>query len=577
MAISKVRSSLYLVVVAAALGASGPMAYAQPPQPRPGETPGAETTRLKTELERKRRALEEKEKKPPKIEVEEEKKAPFAEGVTFTLKEVRITGSTVFKADDFKVVYAPYLGKEVTSKELGEILDRAKAKYKEKGYLTTTAYFPEQEIRDGIIEIMVLEGKMGELRVEGTKYFPASLIKKYFHSKKNELLNIQKLERDIVRLNKNPDIEVRTVISPGAEPGSSDVVLTVKDRFPYHPGAGFDNHGSRLIGKDRTILSFRSSNLTANNDSFFSGILFSRDANAQSVSYQLPVDTYGTKLCVDYSHFNQKLGKEFKAFDITGDSKVLTPYISKELYLSEAAEGYFNIGIDIKSVKQHNNGVTLADDQLRVPFFGFEFTNNDAWGMTTFSPRFGFGTGHFLGASTYNHPTAARAETGGFFFKYSHEVVRAQRMFLGSYAVIRSQFQASTRTLSPSEQLQIGGSMSVRGYPEGDFLADTGAILNIDWIFPMYLLPETVKLPYADVPLRRQIEPVLFMDMGGGRLNKAEPLERRDKFLMGIGGGVRVRLYRNIFCRFEWAKDIGAKPTTGAGPSSFHVSIQTEL
>jgi hemolysin activation/secretion protein len=117
----------------------------------------------------------------------------------------------------------------------------------------------------------------------------------------------------------------------------------------------------------------------------------------------------------------------------------------------------------------------------------------------------------------------------------------------------------------------------VRGYPEGDFLADTGAIVNFDWIFPMYILPESLKLPYSDVPMKRQFEPVVFMDLGGGRLNKQLPLERRDKFLMGIGGGIRVRLYKNVFCRFEWAKAVGARPTGGAGPSSFNVSIQTEL
>ena len=51
----------------------------------------------------------------------------------------------------------------------------------------------------------------------------------------------------------------------------------------------------------------------------------------------------------------------------------------------------------------------------------------------------------------------------------------------------------------------------------------------------------------------------------------------RDKFLASFGGGIRVRLYKNLFCRFEWAKDVGSKPTAGSGPSTFHFSVQSEL
>ena len=125
--------------------------------------------------------------------------------------------------------------------------------------------------------------------------------------------------------------------------------------------------------------------------------------------------------------------------------------------------------------------------------------------------------------------------------------------------------------------MQLGGDNTIRGYPEGDYLADIGADLNIDWIFPMYLIPKDYKLPYSQTPLRNQIQPVIFMDMGGGVLKNRLAGERKEKFLMGVGGGVRINLYDNFNARIEFAQAIGASPTPDSGSSNFHISINFEI
>ena len=149
-------------------------------------------------------------------------------------------------------------------------------------------------------------------------------------------------------------------------------------------------------------------------------------------------------------------------------------------------------------------------------------------------------------------------------------------MFLDSYMYIRSQFQVASHTLAPSEQLQLGGMDSVRGYPEGDYLADTGAVANFDWVFPMYIIPKEWKLPGQEMPLRHQIEPVFFVDIGGGKLNKTLPGERENKFLAAIGGGLRVH-FKYFSLRLDWAENVGDKPTSGAGPSTFYFTFQSEI
>jgi len=283
---------------------------------------------------------------------------------------------------------------------------------------------------------------------------------------------------------------------------------------------------------------------------------------------------------MDFTVYTTKLGLEYKGYDITGITQMYTPHIGGEIYLSEDFQANIDTGLEIKSVIRKTMGNITSNDQLRIPYVTFDLNKVDSLfngGQTSFTPRFSFGTGHFLGASSFGHPGGSRDSTGGGYFKYEHTVRRVQRMPFESYVSARSQFQTASQTLPSSEQFQIGGMNTVRGYPEGEYLCDIGATLNLEWIFPMYLIPKEIKLPFADSPLRQQVQPVAFMDLGGGKIKKVEYGEKPIRFLMGLGGGIRVQFNRNLFCRVEWAERIGDRPTQGQGPSNFYLSLQTEI
>lgn len=545
----------------------------------PGQEPGAQAERMQKESVAKKQALEKKKVKPVEIEVPEEKeKIPQEKKVSFTLTQVNITGATVFTLTQIEPLYKPYLNHEITFNDLNNIAAKIKEKYQKQGYITTTAYIPEQDIKGGVVEIRVVEGKLGELKIEGNKYFSSELIEKFFHSKKNEILNVNGLERDLLRLNLNSDLELRSVISAGKETGASDITLKAKENFPYHLGANFDNQGTRLTGKWRQAATFRSSNLTGNFDSLYETSIFSSETFGEFIGYTLPIGTYGTKFGLDATYFKMHIGKEFKSYEIHGVSQIYIPHLSWELALKEDFQANANLGLEIKSIKKKTLGSVTSSDQLRTPYFGFDFTKIDSFaGQTTFSPKFSFGTAHFLGASDRNHPTSSRAGTGGFFFKYEQTLNRLQRMPLDSYLYVRTDFQDASHTMASSEQLQLGGANSIRGYPEGDYMADIGGSMNLDWVMPMYLIPKDWKLNNSNTPIRHLIEPLIFADLGGGRLKKVMPGETKDKFLSGVGGGLKLHFGRYASCNLEWARYTGNKPTSGSGPSTFYFIFQTEI
>ena len=402
---------------------------------------------------------------------------------------------------------------------------------------------------------------------------------KLFSDKKNELLNFKKVQKDLLRLNRFQDVQTKSLLSAGKERQTTDVTLAVKDQFPWHVGTSVDTQGTRLTGQYRTSLYLRGTNVTGHGDTLFVDTLLTTGSVGEFASYETPIGTQGLKAGIDYSFFWMKLGKEFKDYDITGTTQMYVPHLSMDLGLTEDFSADTEVGLKIESIKRFQHSSTSSNDQLRLPYVGFNFTNIDTFlsgGQNAFSPQFVFGTSEFLGAHPHNDPKNSRADTGGFFFKYGQSVSRIQRMPYESYLSLRSQFQAATCGLPSAEQLQLGGETSIRGYPEGDFLADLGANLNLDWIFPMYFIPRTWKVPRSDTPLRRWIEPTIFMDVGGGKLLEPLPGENSCKFLMGLGSGFRLHLYDKAFLKFEWAKPVGDKPYGGAGPATFSFTFQVE-
>ena len=545
----------------------------------PGSSIGAQSERFQEDAREKQDFLEAKKVKKPQIKIEEpEKKKEEAPKVQFMLREVALQGATLFSTKELAKFYQPSLNQKVNFDDLNTIAQKIKAYYFSKGYWTTLVFLPAQDVKDGKVIIQIAEGKMGELKVEGNRWFSKWLIRRYAHTHSGELLNMARLQKGIQRLDENSDIEIKAVVDKGEKPQTSDVVLQVKDHFPWHIGFSEDNSGMRLTGKARSSISLRGSNVFGLNDSLFSNTMLTSRSVGQAVNYEIPLNTYGTKAGFNFSYFSMRLGKEFKAASIKGYSSTYTPYLSQALYSDENYQASANMGLEIKSIKRRQDANQTTNDQLRLPYLGFDLSALDRFrGQTSFSPQMTFGTQNFIGASIRNHPSASRAGTGGFFANYTQTLKRIQAMPWNTYLVLKSLFQAPSRSLPSSEQFQLGGMNSVRGYPEGDYSADIGAQLNADWVCPLAFLPEKWKVPYTGISVGKQLEVVGFTDLGGGKLKRVLPGERQEKFLMGVGGGFRIHLWNNLYVRLEWAQAVGDQPTGGSGPSRLPYGIQSEI
>ncbi len=549
-------------------------AFAALPPLAAGQSLEAQAERFHQEYSIEKRSREQKITKAL-IETEENEKEVDQPGVSFELKAVHVSGMTIFDPERLTFVWKPYVGKKVDFRDLNNIVRLIKRVYRDLGYLTTTAYLPPQDINSGVVEISVVEGKRGNLSVEGNRYFSTPSIAKYFHTYRGEVMDMGEIEKDVSRLNQNKDLGVTTVLSTGENPQEVDMILKAQDYLPYHVSIGTDNQGSNLTGRFRRLVNISTSNLTGNEDNLTFNGAYSDLSQGNYLSYQTPVGTYGTKLGLDAGYFQGLLGQQYKSLDVTNYTEFFDPNASFELYQSEDTQVHLRSGMQIKHINKKIAFAQVTNEDLRLPYLALDIIRMDPLGQTSFSPEISTSMPGFLGGSRGDNSRSSRPGVDKFFTKYDQYISRNQVMPWGSYMQIRSQIQFASRTLPTSEQLQLGGESSVRGYPEGDFLADSGGDMEAEWYFPMYGMPASWQL--FGTRLKNDIEPFIFYDMGGGRLIKVNSGETRTRFLSGTGAGVKIHLKKNMYLKLEWAVATGDDPIHGTGPSTFDVSFQAGI
>jgi hemolysin activation/secretion protein len=377
------------------------------------------------------------------------------------------------------------------------------------------------------------------------------------------------------RVNDNPDVKVKATLRAGTQPGTTDVDLSVTERFPIHLSGFYDNLGRRLIGTQRGGLMVANNNFTGIGDRTLTVLSWTGRSFGVTNHYEIPLGKSATKIGFDYAHSRLKLGKEFEELKVRGRATIYTPYISHEFYTSDNLRVSADLPFDFVNLRTTILGEDFTEDRLRVLRPSFTMEQFDRYGSTYFRNEFGIGLNIFS-ATTGNESEASRAGAGSKFFRYTGFLTRTQRLPLGTYGVFRAITQLSPDRLVSNEQLQIGGAFTVRGYKEGRLIGDNGLVLSSEWRIPAFVFPKTWKIPNTSYVLRDNIQAVTFADFGASWTNRPAPGIGASDYIFGIGVGVRARLTRFMVARVDMGIPLLRQWPDNNRPR-LHFGLQSEL
>jgi hemolysin activation/secretion protein len=480
------------------------------------------------------------------------------------INSIKIEGNTLISMEELTPVSSPFQGKEATLADLGELVKAINKLYQEKGYYTSIAYIPPQDVSEGNVVIKILEGTVGNISVAGNKFYRTSTIARYLDQGTGDPFSIPKLEENLRWMNRRGDFRVRATLSPNSSAGKTDVRLDVEEKQPWQIALTSDSLGRPTIGTTRWGTELINRNVTGIGDHFIGKWIGAAGTQTALASYSVPINSHGTEVSgtFSFSQVDVDLPRVLDNDDIIGRAFNYGLLISQPL----DKEHVFSVdaGLNFRQISSFFNGSPTGQDNIRSLQFGMNFNKFDRYGYT------------FARAQT----AVATTVFGGNrqFWKAEGVFNRVFRLPYKNYLLINSSSQFSPNPLPAAEQFQLGGAYSVRGYTEGLLTGDKGYQFSIEHRWPI------PGLSHVSEWLGSRVMGATFFDMGQAwydnnywsyRTNADRPARNRFKAandvttLIGAGIGVRARLtqYAQGFVDFGFglldrsANEINAQPT----------------
>lgn len=437
------------------------------------------------------------------------------EQVTFTLTRIDFEPSEVLEEDAVNAIFDRYLGNEVTVDDLQAIAAAVNKLYADGGYVTCRAWLPPQSIRGGVVRIERVEGKTGKVGVEGNKATKSSYVTNRIGLTPGRVERLNDLNEDILRFNSTNDAQLRIALKPGAEPGTTDYVIAVREPPRVSATVFADNGGNYSSGDVREGVYATLRNLDGTCDSLTLGYVHSLGSNSPILMYRRTLGRSGTRLELAYSQNRVSIERgDFR--DLTlGHGRAYSAVLSQPLAVGD----YFRSEV----------GLELSRQTSRTSLFNFPWVDDTTLELMPYYKATWYGAHNVF---YQKHGLYAGRTKDIWSDKRNYSAYGLNAIYQKSYrhrqtATLRLTGQWSLVPRLPNaRQFYIGGAGSVRGYKESLLSGDHGLELSAEYQFPL---------------AGNGLHGFVFMDWGsvyGGS-------SFDDHRLMSLGFGVKAHIAKN--------------------------------
>lgn len=465
------------------------------------------------------------------------------DGTQIAVREIQVVGSSVFTSDELSAVVAPFENRVLTLGDLQQAAAAITELYLQAGYITSRAVLPDQTAADGIVQILVIEGEVSDIQVEGS-----DRLERYVRDRvalgTESPLNQLELEDQLQLLQFDPLVEsIEANLRAGNELGESILTVGVIDAKPFNVDLVLDNYSPETVGRERIGANISYLNPLRLGDEVFASTYISFDggANVYELGYRVPLNAMNGTLQARYVHSNFRIVNPEAAnipdvFDIEGSANLFNINFRQPLIRTPREEFALSGGFRYRSGETLISDFVVDDSRVSVIEFGQDYLRRDLNGAWAFQSQFNIGTGLFNATVDSNSDLP-----DGSFLSWQGQAQRVQLLGPNQTLILQANLQFATDTLLGSEQFIIGGGRSVRGYTQNVRSGDNGFRFAVEDRF-------VVLRNQADEPF---LQVVPFVDMGVIWNDDASQNIQDDNFLLGSGVGVILNPIPQIDIRFD--------------------------
>lgn len=500
------------------------------------------------EAEKRHKTHQKRPQRNIEIETSGHAEAPSDDGICVQIDVIRFTGATLLSESDTASLSAPYTGRCLGMNEINELVRDVTNLYIARGYVTTRASVPVQDLASGNLEIRVVEGVVEDVRLNDNSRPDRRRVAMTFPGVKiGAPLNLRDIEQGVERMNRLPSSDARVRIEPGARPGTSIVVIEDRPDTSWRVAVGLDNSGQEITGRTKCAASLAVDNPIGLNDM----LTLSASVDARALAghsrpashgysgyYSVPYGPWTVTGSASFSEYRARLDGGGAQYLNSGETTVWGLDVNRVIHRSEESATSAGLNLNVKDVDNYLESERLAAGSYNLTVLGVSLEHSRSFFGGTLDLRAGYDIGlPVLGAG--RDMTTARSAPKAEFQKihasggWNRHVDTALRPLTFS---TQASAQWSPDTLYSSERLDLGGLHTVRGFQRESLAGDNGGYVRSEVSTP--LLPQE-SLP---VDLVTAIgEPRLYAGYDAGFIHWDEDDAYERGVLQGAALGLRTR------------------------------------
>ncbi|EEY7874021.1 ShlB/FhaC/HecB family hemolysin secretion/activation protein [Escherichia coli] len=377
------------------------------------------------------------------------------------------------------------------------------------GYVTTRVLAPSQDLKSGILRLVVIPGVVRHVRLTPDSDDYIQLYSS-FPAHEGALLDLRDIEQGLENMQRLPGVQADMEIVPGEQPGESDILITRKQDKYWRLGFSLDDSGTRSTGRYLGGITFSLDNPFSLSDLLYVSATHNfphyggKGSKNYTAHYSVPFGYWQFSVTASDYDYHQTVAGAVEDYQYSGESQNLGMQLSRVLHRNGTQKTVLTYDVQARRSRNYIN-----DTEIQV-----QRRQTAAW-------RLGLQHRHYISQATLDAGVSWQRGTRWFGAQPAPEEIFGEATALSKILQMNASFnlpftlaeqpfsysfryqrQLSNTPLTPQEQFAIGNRWTVRGFDgERTLNASNGWYIRNDlvWRTPLPEQELYLGMDYGEV------------------------------------------------------------------------------